>query len=268
MIHICFNLDDKYILPCRVLIREIDYYSSDKITYHLIGIKPIKIDTKNICKFYPNPDLSYFQPEHLKSYYYFSKVAMYRLLIPYLIKTDRAIYMDIDTVIFDNIKKLWDEEIDYIGAVIDPCSIFHRNRLKIKANKYYNSGVILFNSKKIREKIPDYKEKILQAQKDYILDLKDQDIFNIVFNGHITTLDYKYNIDVHNLKEKEESKETSKAKDKAIENPIIAHCMGEDKWWNYQGLKFGEYWDSFAQELIPPMRKRIQEWNGMLIIRN
>ena len=268
MIHICFNLDTKYILPCKVLIRNIDSLASEPITYHFIGIDKLNMGTDNQCKFYPNPDVSCFQDEHLKDYYYFSKAAMYRLLIPFLIDSDRAIYIDIDTILLKDIKTLWGKEVDYVGAVVDPCSIFHKNRLKLKADNYFNSGVILFNSKKIRENIPDYKERILQAQKDYILDLKDQDLFNIVFNKHITDLGYEFNMDVHNLKEKDETKDVSLLKDTAFKDPTIVHCMGEDKWWNFQGLKFGELWDSYAKELTPKNRKRIQEWNGMLIIRN
>lgn len=268
MIHICFNLDEKYIMPCKVLIRQLDELTSDNITYHFIGIDKINMGTDNVCNFYPKPDLSYFNSENLTDYYYFSQAAMYRLLIPFMINTDKAIYMDIDTVVFKDIKELWNKDIDLVGAVVDPCSIYHNKRLGLNVPVYYNSGVILFNSKKIREELPDYKDRILQAQKDYILDLKDQDIFNIIFKNHITTLGYEWNIDVHNLKEKKETKETTQKKNKAILNPSICHCMGKEKWWNYNGLKFGDYWDSYARELIPPHRKTVFTLNGILIVRN
>jgi len=268
MIHICFNLDEKYVNPCIVLMRMIEANTKEEITYHLIGITERDMGTSNQCMFYPNPDLSYFNEEHLSDYYYFSQAAMYRLLIPFLIPVDKAIYMDIDMVVMDDIKKLWDKEVDYVGAVVDPCAIFHKSRLKIDSKTYFNSGLILFNSKLIREKLPNYKERILQAQKDYILDLKDQDIFNIVFKGHITRLGYEWNIDVHNLIEPKDTKATITAKNKAIENPSIAHCMGKEKWWNYAGLKFGDYWDSYAKELIPAHRKTCVEFNGFLIVRN
>ena len=167
MIHICFNLDEKYVMPCKVLMRQIEELTSDEITYHFIGISKRNMGTVNTCKFYPNPDLSYFTDENLTDYYYFSQAAMYRLLIPFLIETDRAIYMDIDMVVLQDMKELWDTKVDYVGAVVDPCNNFHKKRLKIDAPNYYNSGLILFNSKKIRKNIPDYKQKILQAQKDY-----------------------------------------------------------------------------------------------------
>ena len=78
---------------------------------------------------------------------------------------------------------------------------------------------------------------------------KDQDIFNIIFNKHISIIDYKWNIDVYNLKEKGESKTTSKAKDKAYENPSLVHCMGSRKWWTWEGLPFGEEWDSYNKTM-------------------
>lgn len=268
MIHICFNLDEKYVMPCKVLVRQIDEHTKEDITYHFIGISKRNMGTENLCEFYPSPDLSYFQEENLTDYYYFSQAAMYRLLIPFMIHTDRAIYMDIDTCIFTDIKNLWDIEIDYAGAVIDPCSIYHGKRLSLDAPCYYNSGVIVFDSKKIRENFPDYKERIIQAQKDYILDLKDQDIFNVVYKDHITTLAYEWNIDVHNLIEKTETKATTKAKKEAIKKPCICHCMGKEKWWNYNGLLYGEYWDSYARELTPQNRKTCVTVNGLLIVRN
>ena len=268
MIHICFNLDDKYITPCKVLMRAIKENTKEKLTFHLIGIDKQDMDTDSICKFYPNPDLSYFNDENLTDYYYFSQAAMYRLLIPFMIKSDRAIYLDIDTVVRKDIKTLWDKKIDLAGAVIDPCDLFHNKRLAHGAECYFNSGVILFNSKKIRETMPDYKERILQAQKDFNLDLKDQDIFNIVFKEHITNVGYEFNIDAHNLHEDDETKATTKAKDKAFKDPTIVHCMGKEKWWNFQGIAFGEEWDSYAREYIPKYRKTCIKSGEMLIVRN
>ena len=268
MIDICFNLDEKYITPCKVLIREIDATTKEKITYHFIGIDKRDMGTKNTCKFYPSPDVSCFLDENLEDYYYFSKAAMYRLLIPFLIESDRAIYLDIDTVVLKDIKTLWDKEIDLVGAIIDPCSIYHNKRLGHQAKVYYNSGVIVFNSKKIRETMPEYKRKIRAIQKVYELDLKDQDIFNVLFKDHITTIGYEWNIDAHNLKEKTETKAVSQAKDKAFQNPALVHCMGKEKWWTINGLYYGDYWDSFAKELIPKNRKKCIIKGDMYIIRN
>lgn len=268
MVHICFNLDEKYVNPCKVLIREILATTNEECTFHFIGIDKRDMGTTSTCLFYPKPDLSYFNAENLTSYYYFSQAAMYRLLIPFLIETDRAIYLDIDTVVLKDIKTLWDKDIDLVGAVIDPCDIFHNSRLGLGAKNYFNSGVIVFNSKKIREAMPDYKERILKAQMEYTLDLKDQDIFNIVFKDHITSLGYEFNIDSHNLKEKEETKTVSELKDNAFNNPTIVHCMGKEKWWTLSGLHFGDYWDSFAKDLIPSNRKKCIIKGDLYIIRN
>lgn len=243
MIHICFNLDEKYVFPCKVLIQSILKHTKEKITFHFIGISKTDMETDMKCLFYPKPDLSYFTDENLTDYYYFSQAAMYRLLIPFMIKADKVLYMDIDMLVRDDIKKLYNINVDVVGAVPDPCEIYHGKRLEIENPHYFNSGLILFNNKAIKKKYPDYKERIIQAQKYYILDLKDQDIFNIVFGEDITPLDYKWNIDSYNLKEKTESKEVSKAKDKAYKNPSIVHCMGKNKWWTLENMNFGDEWD-------------------------
>lgn len=243
MIHICFNLDEKYIFPCKVLIQSILKHTKEQITFHFIGIPETDMETDMKCIFYPKPDLSCFTDENLGNYYYFSQAAMYRLLIPFLINEDKVLYMDIDMLVRDDIKNLFNIDVDVVGAVIDPCEILHKTRLELDTEHYFNSGLILFNVSSIKKKYPDYKERILKAQREYILDLKDQDIFNIVFGGNITPLDYKWNIDSYNLKEKIESKETSLAKDKAYKNPSIVHCMGSNKWWTLEGMNFGDEWD-------------------------
>ena len=268
MIHICFNLDEKYLNPCKVLIKGIESNTDKEITFHLIGIKKVNINCRSVCKFYPNPDLSFFKRENLDDYYYFSKAALYRLLIPFLINADKAIYMDIDMVVRDDISKLWNKKIDYVGAVIDPCEIFHKKRLNADLEHYYNSGLIIFNCKKIRNNMPDYKEIILKIQDEYVLDLKDQDIFNIAFKNHITDLGYKWNIDAHNLKERNETKRVSKLKDEAFSNPAIVHCMGKEKWWTHEGLKFGDEWDMYAGSNVPKSRKCCIWYNNILIVRN
>ena len=114
--------------------------------------------------------------------------------------------------------------------------------------------------------MPDYKERIIAAQTEYKLDLRDQDIFNIVFKGHITTLGYEWNIDAHNLKEKAETKRVSALKDEAFKNPCAVHCMGKEKWWNSNGLSFGDYWDKFAGCDVPKNRKTCIWINNMLIV--
>ena len=65
MIHICFNLDEKYVNPCKVLIREIIATTKEKCTFHFIGIDKRDMGTTSTCVFYPKPDLSYFNAENL-----------------------------------------------------------------------------------------------------------------------------------------------------------------------------------------------------------
>ena len=245
MIHICFNLDEKYVFPCKVLIQSILKHTKEQITFHFIGIDKTNMATKMKCKFYPKPDLSYFTNDNLGDYFYFSQAAMYRLLIPFMIEADKVLYMDIDMLVRNDIKHLYATNVKYIGAVPDPCEVLRKSMLDVEVEHYYNSGLILFNSKNIRKDFPDYKERLLEAQKNHKLYLKDQDILNIVFRNNVTTLDYKWNIDSYNLKEKTESKRVSVLKDRAYKRPSIVHCMGKNKWWTLEGMNFGSEWDKY-----------------------
>ena len=66
--HICFNLDDKYIPYLKILIRNITDKTNEECTFHIIGINECDMQTNHKCIFYPNPDLSWFKEEYLNSY--------------------------------------------------------------------------------------------------------------------------------------------------------------------------------------------------------
>ena len=250
-IQVCFCLDENFILPCKVLIQEIVSHTKNNITFHFIGIPPTNMNTSCECKFYEHLNTTCFTSFNLENYFHLTKAAMYRLLIPLMINSDKVLYLDIDTIVFKDITPLWNKNIDLAGAVMDTmcnCNLKVLNNInnnKLNLKKYFNSGVILFNSKKIRKEIPNYKQNLINIQKKYKLYFKDQDIFNILFNNRITPLEYEYNIHVNNLKENKENRLISNKKDMAYKDPSIVHCMGPKKWWTTKGLPFEDVWNRY-----------------------
>lgn len=89
---------------------------------------------------------------------YFSIVMYYRLLIPVIFKNkaDKVIYLDSDTLVLGNVATLYETNVDgfYIGAVRDfvENSVLTLNCPFYKyVKKYFNSGVLLMNIKKMNE---------------------------------------------------------------------------------------------------------------------
>jgi lipopolysaccharide biosynthesis glycosyltransferase len=265
MIHIVFNIDEKYKELMKVTAKSILQNTKEDVTFHVIGVKDIDIEGN--FKFYPNPDVSCFNKENLKDYYYFSKAAMYRLLIPKLIKTNRAIYLDCDTIVRHDIKELWDMEVDLIGGCKDPQHNFRKKHTKTKGEYYINSGVLLFNLKNIRKQMPDYIEQLIKVQNSgYNLELLDQDIINHLFDKKITYLPQKWNVCANLCDDKYYTEQDYKERDEARLDPAIIHYMGTHKPDKYDDMPFADEFDKvIGRKRILP--KVIRKGNFVIIRR-
>ena len=93
--------------------------------------------------------------------YTFTLTIYFRLFIPVMFPMyDKCIYIDSDTVIPGDISELFNEDLEdnYLGCVIDKSTIdneilasYFEKVVGIPRDKYINSGMLLMNSKKLRE---------------------------------------------------------------------------------------------------------------------
>ena len=100
---------------------------------------------------------------------------LYRIMIADTIKVDKVIYLDSDLIFNLDIRDLNNEELDgkSIGAVLDKyvkgidAISKHEYVYKIPVNveEYFNTGVIIFDLKKIREKYDTFSEGIQLLKK-------------------------------------------------------------------------------------------------------
>ena len=151
---------------------------------------------------------------------------------------ERVIYLDGDTIVLGSLRKLW--EIDLEGKCCAACvdcvseAYYHLFDINIK-NRYCNSGLILIDLKKWKEKkIGEQIKKNIQKNNGYIF-FMEQTVFNVVLQNEIHYLPFKYNVSslVQVLTYQElmrlrkplhfySNKEVNMAK----ENPIIIHMTG------------------------------------------
>ena len=167
----------------------------------------------------------------------YSKASLVRLYLTDFVKEDKVLWLDMDLIIRDNINELFELNIDdyYCAGVIDQgakTNLMTPN-IKIDKNHYINSGVILFNLKKIRE---ENKQKELD---NYVntnhLYYPDQDTINAVFKDKILFIDNKYN---------------SSPFTGVDTNFKIYHWAGGKKGWVYK-REHGELWIA-AENLTDP----------------
>ena len=120
--------------------------------------------------------------------------AYYRLLLPNIIlRLNRIIYLDGDTIIFKDLTQMYNLEMNnsIILGFVDN-SPQDAELFGIKSYKYVTSGVLLIDLKKMR------KEGVTQKFIDFIeknrdkLIQEDQTVINVVLNGRIDFLPPKY----------------------------------------------------------------------------
>ena len=143
-------------------------------------------------------------------------------------------------MVLDDIKKLWEYNVDLIAGVQDPMYIKQARKNNLN-HLYINSGVLVINLDKMRK--IGYKERINATQTGkYNLSLLDQDIINIAFGEYIEHLPEEWNVF---------SKiylQTTKEMLQARENPSIVHWCGFEKPWNIASLFLAELWYNYNVE--------------------
>lgn len=209
--------------------------------------------------------------------YTFTLTIFFRLFIPVMFpKYDKCIYIDADTVIPGDISSLYNEDLgnNYLGCIVDKSTIdneilasYFEQVVGIPRDKYINSGVLLMNSKKLRELKID--EKFLDLYTKYGFDLiaPDQDYINSMCYGHI-----KYLSDIYDAMPNPNNKE--------VEKPVIIHYNLFLKPWQYDDVQYYDYFWKYAKytpfydEILEIKnsyrdedRKKDSEWMDLMVSR-
>ena len=164
----------------------------------------------------------------------------YRLNLPSIIKADKVLYLDTDTLIMSDIAELYNIDISdyYVGAIIDKCSDMMKCRVSTDENfVFFNAGVVLMNLKAFRE---NNLEKLMMeylvkhAKSDYI----DQDALNHYCENKIKYLNLKFNLMVGGIYTPSYPK---KDKEAAEKNPVVLHYIAKP-WNSNRADKFYKEW--------------------------
>ena len=184
----------------------------------------------------------------------FSAEMWYRLLIPEMLhRYDKVLYLDCDLIVRHNIVDLFQIDLgnnciavvkNFVGT--KQKDITRLNRLGLESDKYFNSGVLLFNIKACNKF--KLKDKCLNVFKTTTkLDYPDQDILNIVCKNHVLLLDAKWNYTWHLLLYQVRLSANDKREcEQIMQNPAIIHYTSPLKPWNYAFCPFADNWWQYA----------------------
>lgn len=176
---------------------------------------------------------------HTRDYY--TNAIYYRLFIADLFyEYDKALYLDADIIVLDDISKLFNNNINdyYLGAICDDvansCKEFKDYTLfalGVESSKYFNSGILVMNLKKLREdRIYDKFVNMLSIVKFIVA--PDQDYLNVICKNKVKYLDKSWNRSPLFINSSE------------IEKPKIVHFKLTAKPWHYSDIKYAnEFWE-------------------------
>lgn len=187
---------------------------------------------------------------------------------------EKAIYMDCDLLVYDDIKKLWTMGLQGhpIGAAVDLGIMASRKSRQQKAQQinlgknepYFNSGVLIIDFHQWRQYDYGTKVKELAQNNDFVH--HDQDALNVLFKDNWQEIPLRWNVipPVFNLFLK--ILQNSLYRKQAIEarqDIAVMHYAGGYKPWEYEVYQgFNEYYyeclaqTEFRDAKMPQLDKR------------
>lgn len=193
----------------------------DEFPYEL----PIDVEMVNVSDQTYFPDIATHRKDDFGGYINHLKI-WYSKFLP----VNKVIHLDIDTIICDKLDGLWKTDVSGKWLAAVPESQKWYNPF---GDKYYNTGVVLFNLAQIR------KDKPQQEMTDYLLNTDqpyaDQNAWNKFGyeQDKIAELDLRYN----------ESRVTG-----MTDHPAIVHYCSIPDWWKNKKMERREYLDAYRGE--------------------
>ena len=213
IINVVLASDDNYAQHVAVVVASVLLHTIDKKRIHFFVLsddisannkKKIEITVANLgstVEFIELSKLSIFNDVYISGH--ISRATYFRLYLSEILPSSihKAIYLDVDLLVYDDIVKLWNVDmLDLPLAAVTDLGILSSNRvmqekinvLNITGEKYFNAGVLILDLDKWRAN--RYADMIM----DLILKNKfihhDQDGLNMVFNGNWIELPLCWNV--------------------------------------------------------------------------
>ena len=261
-IEIAFITDSKFELPTLVAIQSLFLNRNINRIYNINLITIInslefeknlnifKEKNFNINIIRQDNNFDYLKKENFPV----SPSAIYKFILPTIIKTNKVLYLDVDIIIQSDLTELYDMELnnkyacvvkDYHGLTFKG-NVFERLRIKEREG-YFNSGMMLLNLELLRK--DNIQNKLLEYRKNGINYYMDQDALNVILGNNVSYINFKFNTTLTNVRNKN-SKEISsyynvdffENKYEYIQRAHIVHFCSGDKPWIYFDSLYSDVW--------------------------
>ncbi len=280
--HILYATDKNYCELCAVSLYSLLSHLKGEAVIHIIesNLEERKADLQKIAdefdskiEFIPIDDISRRLVEAGIPPYRGGYSPYARFFISDYVSEGRVLYLDCDTLIRNDLSPVihFDLKGNPIGAVIDQSTSYVNILIGHgKTDKYFNSGILLFDAGECRKQ--NVPEKFLQAVKT--IDLSntflgaDQEIMNVAYFDQITTLPVSANMmftyrffrpeDICKVSLKTpDNLYTKEEFNKANLSPSVIHFAGGGKYqpWREEGAYYmdedADEWFALCEKLYP-----------------
>ena len=171
---------------------------------------------------------------------YFPRAVWLRVLLPELLPdADRALYLDSDTIVTEDLRPLWQADLQgaWLGAIANPFYPFlapeQRLRFGLAPAEYLNSGVLLMDLAAMRHAATGALFRAFARQQPELL-YPDQDALNVVCRGRWQALHPRWNVQSPILELPPSQLPFPPAQVvEARARPAVLHFIGPFKPWHY-----------------------------------
>ena len=252
-LHVAYITDDNYSMPTCVSIVSLLKNKKSDISYciHIIldnvsqenkeRFKQLSYSGCEIDIIEADGDSFYqdFKDGSLRPNTYVSPTALIKFNLPNMFKdVDTLLYLDGDIIVNKDISELFEMDISQFCVAAAPAySMMPSNHLP-QGIKYFSSGVMLLNLKRMRDE--SITEKLIDYKKNGVNYFMDNDAFCVVLNGQTLFLPliYNFNAGVFSVNDFDEFVQKcfdGKYSDEyeCISDQKILHLQGKWKPWKY-----------------------------------
>lgn len=262
IVPIVYSVNDLYAPYLYISLRSLENHTENGWNYH-IYILYTELEKRHIKRL---EDLSKrnvviqcmdvnknMEGIDIKRSTYLTVESCYRLLLPDLFpQYPKILYIDSDTLILEDVKKLFEEPLNgkIAGVIREAVSISLKNYYQeMGVNEAFNAGIMLIDMALFREKrIGKQCLKLLEEdskQKKRRLRFMDQDALNIVLKEQVRFMDQGWNFLYQYMQHLDWLyPEYQKAYLEASHNIRILHFVSEIKPWKHPEVVMAElFWE-------------------------
>lgn len=182
-----------------------------------------------------------------------SKETYYRLLIHELLpdNLDRILYLDCDIIVNKSLHELFSFDFQefYLSALQEKTSLMQRERLNLESSgKYFQAGVLLFDIQKTKRILSYQKSSEIIMNLGDKLQVVDQDVLNVMFDGKIKPLHKIFNnCEITNFNGNNWNRLLNKLNKKELEDTVIFHYATGKPWNNLYSGSCEDIWYKYLK---------------------